>query len=265
MAKRFTEEEMMPDPEPKAPTITVKNEEDEKPLPTSADRAAKWFDRNKVTRVPLIALERDAYPIADQNWVVFSMIKPEEYGRLHHKDKEYHGYLIKFRGCFPTKESATAHIHKLMKYDRHFDCHLIPAFQWSSICDDSVEDREYADERISDIMKGYFQNENDRMLGIRDRIKMVEKNENDRSEEASKFFEEMQDEASAPRIEDAPVETQPTTLEELAKQLDIKTGAGVLEFPDGGVSKKKQEAIVSEIILDEEESDDSCDELMKKR
>lgn len=262
MAKRFTEEEMRPDPEPEKPSFKV-SEENEKPsLPTSAARAQKWFDRNKVTRVPLIALEKDCYTITDQNWVVFSMIKPEEYGKLTHKEKEYHGYLIKFRGCFPTKEQATAHIHKVMKVDRHFDCHLIPAFQWSSIDDECVEDREYADERIASIMKGYFQNENNRMIGVRDRIDTVEKGENDRSEEASKFFEDMQDEIERPKLDDRKVETEEVSLDQLASDLNINTGASVLEFT-GGVGEK-QNALVSEILLEEEnDSDSSTDELMK--
>lgn len=261
MAKRFTEEEMRPDPEPEAPSFKVIEEDGAAPLPTSADRAQKWFDRNKITRVPLIALEKDSYRVPDQNWVVFSMIKPEEYGKLKHGNKEYHGYLIKFRGCFATKELATAHIHKVMKMDRHFDCHLIPAFQWSSIDDHAVEDREYADERIADIMKGYFQNENNRMIGIRDRIEKVEKGEGDRSREATKFFEDMQEEVSREKIDDGAVEATPVTLDELASDFDVKAGASVLEF-SGGVGEK-QSALVSEILLEEDEDD--VDDLMKKK
>lgn len=267
MAKRFTDEEMKPDPEPEAPAFTTSEDFDEKPkLPTSADRASQWFDRNKLTRVPLIALEKDPYQVEDQKWVVFSMIKPEEYGKLKHGEKEYHGYLIKFRGCFSTKELATAHIHKLLKVDKHFDIHLIPAFQWSAIDDTSVEDREYADERISDIMKGYFRQENDRMIGLRDRIKRVEENKTDRSEEASQFYNDMQEEISRPKLEDN-VEAEPVTLDELAKRMELrKVGGSVLESHEGELSSEKQNAIVSEIILEDEGSDsDSGDELMKKR
>ena len=266
MAKRFTDEEMKPDPEPEAPSISTNEDFEAKPkLPTSADRASHWFDRNKLTRVPLIALEKDPYQMDDQKWVVFSMIKPEEYGKLTHGEKEYHGYLIKFRGCFPTKELATAHIHKLLKVDKHFDIHLIPAFQWSAIDDTSVEDREYADERISDIMKGYFRQENDRMIGLRDRIKKVEENTTERSEEASQFFNDMQEEIERPKIEDVAPETESVTLDELAKRLELKKiGGSVLASHEGGLSAEKQDAIVSEIILENEGSDsDSCDELMK--
>ena len=249
MAKRFNDEEMTSDPEPKAPSFVSK--EEDKPSnaqPTPADRAGKWFDTNKVTRVPLIALDKDPYQVENQCWVCFSVIKPEEYGKLKHGEKEYHGFLIKFRGCFPTKELAAAHIHRLMKVDRHFDIHLIPAFQWSCIDDDCVEDREYADDRISDIMKGYFKSENDRMLGIRDRIKQVEDGKKDRSEEATKFFED----ATAERalIEDVQEIAEPVTLEQLAKDLDLNAGASVLSF-HGGLQKEKQDAVVSEIILEE--------------
>lgn len=264
MAKRFTDEEMVTDPEPKAPTFSVSEDFEEKPkLPTTTDRASQWFDRNKITRVPLIALEKDPYQVENQSWVVFSMIKPEEYGKLTHGEKEYHGYLIKFRGCFATKELATAHIHKLLKVDVHFDIHLIPAFQWSSIDDTSVEDREYADDRISDIMKGYFRSENDRMIGLRERIKTVEKDETDRSEEASKFYETMQDEINRPKIENTPVETEPVTLDELAKRMEIKAGGAVLQAQEGNMAKDKQDAIVSEILLEEDEDSDSGDDLMK--
>lgn len=262
---RFNEEQMTSDPEPKKPSITISvPDEEEISLKKTqpGDRAKEWFNRNRVTRVPLIALESDPYKLEDQNWCVFSVITPEEYGTLRHGDEKYHGYLIKFSGVFPTKELATRHIEKLMKFNRHFDVHLVPAFQWSAIDDKAVEDREYANEMIGDIMRGYFREENNRMMGIRERIEQTEHNEKSRSNESTKFFEDSQ---NKPAIMNANVETEPITLDELAKKLELKTGGSILNHDSGKLSKKETDAVVSSILIEEENDSDSDDELMKKK
>jgi hypothetical protein len=263
---RFNEEEMKSDPEPKQPTISVSEPTEEKTTVLKktkpGDRAKEWFNRNRVTRVPLIALESDPYKLEDQEWCVFSVITPEEYGSLRHGEEKYHGYLIKFSGVFPTKELATRHIEKLMKFNRHFDVHLVPAFQWSAIDDKAVENREYANEMIGDIMRGYFREENNRMMGIKDRISQTEHTEKSRSQQTTEFFEESQ---KKELIKDVEVETEPVTLDQLAKQLELKTGGAVLNHDSGPMSKTVTDTVVSSILVDDEPDSDSDDELMKKK
>lgn len=248
MMQRFNEEQMTSDPPPPKPVITSTELDEEQGAPKPEARHSSWFDRNRVTRVPLIALENDLYKVDNQAYACFSMIRPEEYGKLRHGEKEYHGYLIKFRGCFPSKELAVAHIEKLMKVDRHFDIHLIPCFQWSSIDDDAVEDREYANEMISDIMKGYFKQENDRMIGIRERIRRTEENKQVRSDESASFFDESQNMKNM-TLEDKKVEVQAVSLDDLAADLEVNVGASILTH-DHKLEDEETNAIVSEILLE---------------
>lgn len=246
----YTEEQMTPDPPPPAPsfkTVELDTVEAEKQQP----RHQSWFDQNKVTRVPLIALENDLYKIPNQAYACFSMIKPEEYGKCSSGDKEHKGYLIKFRGCFPSKELAVRHVEKLMTVDRHFDIHLIPAFQWSSIEDDTVEDREYANKMISDIMKGYFREENNRMLGIRDRIRNTEEDKDgSRSLEATSFYDEAQAQEMANKLGSLEiVDEAPKTLDEIAREHEVTAKANVLAH-EHRLGYEQTKEVISQIILD---------------
>ena len=242
---------MTSDPPPQGPTITCVDLGHGEPAPKPEARSTAWFDRNRQTRVPLIALENDLYKVDNQAFACFSMIKPEEYGKLKHGNKEYNGYLIKFRGCFPSKELAVAHIEKLMKVDKHFDIHLIPCFQWSSIEDDAVDDREYANEMVADIMRGYFQQENDRMIGIRERIRRTEENREIRSNEAESFYDEAQELENRAQLEDMneKLEEFPTTLDQISSELEVKPGANVLKH-EHQLSNEETNAVISEILLE---------------
>jgi hypothetical protein len=260
----FSEDDMTSDPEPKAPTVKIVEvpEDLEELEEEKARRSDVWFDTNKNVRVPIIALEEDIYKIPDQNFACFSVIRPEDYGALHHKEGDYKGSLIKFRGVFASREEADKHIRKVMKADKHFDIHLVPCFTWAAMDDDSIENREYMDNNIQEIIKGYFKEENNRMKGVSRRIRNTEEDLN-RSEEITDFFEKSQG-----FIEDRPpvrpAKSKPVSLSELADALEIKPGGETVltKTLEDEIPKEKLEAVVSEIIL--EESDDD-DELMKPK
>ena len=268
----FDEEEMTSDPEPKAPTVRlveVSKEDDGAPEEPS-NRAKVWFDSNKNTRVPVIALEEDVYRIPDQNYACFSVIRPEDYGVLHHQDGSYRGSLIKFRGVFKSREEADHHIRRVMKADKHFDVHLVPCFTWAGMDDHAIEDREYANSEIAEIMKGYFSEENNRMKGVRERIRATQANDptqkigwNEeaggaaRSSEATEFFMkaiEEEEDRPPPR----PANAKPLTLSELAESLDITPrGETVMTKTIAEeIPREKLEAVVSEILLDDDEEEE---------
>lgn len=244
--RRFTDDEMASDPPPPAPVFSSKElpaaEGEEKP-----SRSSEWFKANRVARVPLIALETDVYRVEGQNWACFSMIKPSEYGCLKHNGREYHGNLIKFRGVFETREEAERHIHRLMKVDRHFDIHLVPAFQWANADDSDINDREYATDMISEVMKGYFKQENHRMLGIRERIERTEAGEA-RSEEATRFFEE----ANRPALQEPAGEADqdPISLDELAARMHISPRSAARAH-DAALTPEQVQSVVSTVLLEE--------------
>ena len=243
---------MISDPAPEAPTVTLVEVDDSKEAVPEQQRADAWFESNKNVRVH-IALEEDMYKIQDQNFVCFSVIKPENYGCLHHKDGSYKGSLIKFRGVFKTREEADKHIKRVMKSDRHFDVHLVPAFTWAGMDDDMIEDREYADSAIGDIIKGYFKEENNRMNKVRNRIENTEQDDKVgvyRGEEASQFFEEA-NEYKAPARTVRPPGQKALSLTELADQLEISpSGETIVTKTMDDLSDDKMEAIVAEILLE---------------
>ena len=267
----MTENQMKNDPKPPAATCTfteVKEDETQLVHKTAKDTAAEFFNKNKITRVPVIALQSDLHRVENQNWACFSIIKPDEYGKLTHREKTYNGYLIKLRGVFATKEQAVKHIEKVMSVDRHFDIHLVPMFSWASVEDDEVEDREYASDIIKEIVTGYFKKENDKFASFRDRIASTEASE--RSEESTRFFEEcnadklekLADEfdsltgcaesTGSVDNESAVVATvpvgQPLSLDDIAKGLNINPGGSWCDH--GELDETCVQSIISEILLD---------------
>lgn len=236
---------MQNDPPPPPAVCTFTEVTDEEST-ENVSKASEYFDKNKVTKVPLIALESDIYKVENQAWVCFSIIKPDEYGELSYRKKTYNGYLIKFRGCFATKEQAVKHIEKIMKVDKHFDVHLIPTFQWASMEDTEIEDREYLNEVVSDIMKGYFKKENEKIVRMRDRIGDTETSE--RSDESSAFFEKCAIQENEPRV-NKHQQLHFSSLDELSTKYEIKAAGGWCDHGEV-INNDVVNSVVSEILLD---------------
>lgn len=253
VAQMAADLDMINDPEPPKPTITIKEEldDDEEALAKRkeqerASRADIYFEEHRITRVPMIALQSDTYKIPNQKFVCFSVIKPDEYRALHHGERQYTGFLIKFRGVFESREAADKHIRRVMKTDPHFDVHLVPCFEWAGIEDDVVEEREYADEMIGAMIKGYFEKENDKFRGIQARIRDTEKDASTcaRSEETTKFWEDAQRERERQaRIRDevSDANAEPVTLDELAASMQIKPEVKVKEHASASEEILKKE------------------------
>lgn len=253
-------ETMINDPAPASATCVFTEVKDDPQVPsTTKNPAHEFFEKNKITKVPVIALQSDLHRIENQKWACFSIIKPDEYGKLSYKDKNYNGYLIKFRGCFATKEQAVKHIEKIMSVDRHFDVHLVPMFQWASMEDNDPEDREYMNDVIKDIVTGYFKKENEKFAHFRDRIADTESSE--RSEESTKFFEmandrlekALENEADTPEepfavVSSVKIRDTPRTLDEIAKEYAVNPSGSWCDH--GEIDGSCVQSIVSEILLD---------------
>lgn len=244
----FSDADMTSDKPYEAPVLSLSEaiEKQER-----AKKSDMYFESNAFTRVPLIALESDVQRVAGQNWAVLSIIKPEEYKSLKHKNGNYSGLLIKFRGAFNTREEAESHIKKVLKIDKHFDIHLVPAFTWAGVEDDCVEDREYANEMIGEVMRGYFENENLKIKSLRDRIRSTEDPTSMRSEEASAFFASA---TNAPLIDDSCMlkQEESISMDDLAMRYGVEAKArprldyGVLGNCD---------SVVAEVLLDDADLD----------
>lgn len=250
---------MLSDSAPPPPTYSCTEIADEEG-PRSVAEA--WYNRHRTERVPAISLERDP-GIKDQNFVCYSLIRPNEYGAVKHASRagDYKGNLIKFRGCFATQAAAEAHIEKLMRRDPHFDIHLIKAGEWSLMDNDQVEQHAYVDPIIADVMKGYFKNEDLRLKSMQERIRSVEDpGADNRSLEASRFFEacqipecgETMETTTACAEPEEPEETgcaKTTTLSDLVSELELKPPKSrVLQHEP--MNDNAKQALVAEYILD---------------
>lgn len=244
----FSESDMTSDKPYEAPVLSISEAPEKRDQVKKADL---YFESNAFSRVPLIALESDVQKVPGQNWAVLSIIKPEEYKSLKHKNGNYSGLLIKFRGAFNTREEAETHIKKVLKIDKHFDIHLVPAFSWAGVEDDCVEDREYANEMIGEIMRGYFENENLKIKSIRDRIRNTEDPTTMRSDEASAFFDSAT--AKTSLIEDScntvlKQEEPAISMDELALRYGVEAKARP-RFDYGTIGN--YDSVVAEVLLDD--------------
>jgi hypothetical protein len=257
MPRRFTEEEMTPDPPRDPPRFIVEEPPAEGESDEPPPKQLSWFEQNKITRVPLVALGEDMHKVPGQAFVCFSVIRPEDYGVLHHKDGKTQGStLIKFRGAFATREEADVHIRKLMTADPHFDIHLIPCGHWSVLDDDaSLENIEYAEDQISQIMRSYFKRENDSKLSLAERIEQDRAGE-ERGEEATRFFEEAnrfagEEEERVQIVQEEPdselERRAPITLAELARQTQIQPRPRTIVATQT-LSEERKETIHSSIL-----------------
>jgi hypothetical protein len=133
-----------------------------------------------------------------------------------------------------------------MKVDKHFDVHLIPTFQWASMEDTEIEDREYLNEVVSDIMKGYFKKENEKIVRMRDRIGDTETSE--RSDESSAFFEKCAIQENEPRV-NKHQQLHFSSLDELSTKYEIKAAGGWCDHGEV-INNDVVNSVVSEILLD---------------
>lgn len=187
---------------------TKEEEEAEKEKPKE-----KWADRHLVDLahgVPLVSVQDDAYKIRGQNFVCFSFIEGGAYNALHFGNNAlYRGDLIKIRGVFKTRENADAFIKDtIMPSDPHHKVWLAKSFSWMLL--DEQDDEESGEEptgeraeRVDAALRGYFENENNRVNGLQRRIDMVRSSNKRRSREVSDFFRAAQARAEREREEDA--------------------------------------------------------------
>ena len=70
---------------------------------------------------------------------------------------------IKVRGVFSNKEDAERHVKKLMAADNAFHIYLVEMGKWLQMPPptEDIEDQEYSEKFMNDLMKGYRQSQAD--------------------------------------------------------------------------------------------------------
>lgn len=179
--------------EGKAMEIVTKPVEDDEE--DSVDSPSRWADSRMVDLargVPLSTLQEDSFKIRGQNFVCLSFVFGDQYRVLHCGKTTYRGDLIKVRGVFKTRENADRYIRDvLMKEDPHSRVILAKMFSWTTLEDDA-EDNDGLEvgetDKIENALRGYFENENERIQGIQRRIDMTKSWNKGRAKETSQFF-----------------------------------------------------------------------------
>lgn len=99
-------------------------------------------------------LEDDPISVPGQNFVLISVVSP---GSNQKADK----CGVKVRGVFATRQEADAHAKKLQKLDPHYDIYCADVGKWLLIPPDpnGIEDQEYAEDYLNNLMKSYRENQ----------------------------------------------------------------------------------------------------------
>ncbi len=99
-------------------------------------------------------LEEDVITVPGQLYALVSFVSPTGNQR---NDK----FGMKIRGCFATREEASAYVRRLQKFDNAFDIFLVDMYKWLLIPPDAnaVESQEYQEEFLQSMVQGYHESQ----------------------------------------------------------------------------------------------------------
>lgn len=100
-------------------------------------------------------LDDDYVTVPGQLYALVSFVAPN--GTNQRNDK----FGMKIRGCFASREEAQGHVRRLQQVDRLMDIYLVDMYKWLLIPPDpnSIDDQEFQEEYLNNIMKGYRENQ----------------------------------------------------------------------------------------------------------
>ena len=96
-------------------------------------------------------LDEDILTVPGQVYALVSIVSPTS-------AQKSDSCALKIRGVFGTRAEAEAHVRKLQRMDNSFDIFLVDMYKWLMVPPpdvNSIEDQEYADKQLNDLMKGY--------------------------------------------------------------------------------------------------------------
>lgn len=156
-------------------------------------------------------LEQDMTVVPGQYYSLISLVGPE---CPQKNDK----FGLKIRGCFPTKDEASAHAKRLQKEDATFDIYLVESGKWLLIPPDrdKINDVHYVEEKLEEIMVKYRENQREAKIMFEKRKKdMSEKPEYiEPGDENSKFYS---------KPDEPPISHPSDVVERLRKEHPDKT------------------------------------------
>jgi hypothetical protein len=115
-------------------------------------------------------LDEDTIVPNGQRFALVSFVGPEQRQK---NDK----MGMKIRGCFATREEAAAHVKKLQAFDGAVDIFLLEVGKWALIppSTDDIDDVEYQEKYLQDLMKGYKDSQLKAKEVFQDRTQAIKK------------------------------------------------------------------------------------------
>jgi hypothetical protein len=178
----------------------------------------------------MATLEQDYLTVPGQLFACISFVGPD----LPQKNEKLG---MKIRGCFASRDEASAHAKRLQKEDAIVDIYVVDMYKWLLIPPDrdQIEDVHYQNEKLEEIMTKYRQNQAaaSSMFEKRKRDMMAKPQDGpfpyiDPSDENSKFY-------TKPDV--PPIPHPAEIVEELRKEFPDKTVAELVIMADERVNK----------------------------
>jgi hypothetical protein len=115
-------------------------------------------------------LDEDTIVPNGQRFALVSFVGPEQRQK---NDK----MGMKIRGCFATREEAASHVKKLQAFDGSVDIFLLEVGKWALIppSTEDIEDVEYQEKYLQDLMKGYKESQLKAKEVFQDRTQAIKK------------------------------------------------------------------------------------------
>lgn len=115
-------------------------------------------------------LEEDTIVPNGQRFALVSFVGPEQRQK---NDK----IGMKIRGCFATRDEAAAHVRKLQAWDGSVDIFMLEVGKWVPIppAADEIEDVEYQEKYMQDLMAGYKESQLKAKEVFQDRTEAIKK------------------------------------------------------------------------------------------
>ena len=93
--------------------------------------------------------------LSGQKWVCLSFLTPENV------EMKSDVRSVKVRGVYSTEGEARDRCEEIRQFDEDFNVYIAPVGKWLAWCDDpdKAEDFNYANDKLNDMMKGYYDNQ----------------------------------------------------------------------------------------------------------
>ena len=165
-------------------------------------------------------LEQDFTTVPGQQFALISLVGPD----LPQKNDKFG---LKIRGVFASKDEAASYAKRLQKEDATFDIYLVDMYKWLLIPPDRdhIDDVNYADEKLQEIMTKYKENQRQATIMFEKRKRdMMANNIDPGDENSAEIVERLRKEKPETSIEELVKEANDIIEKEMAERQKWRAG-----------------------------------------